>query len=343
MVLTNIERLLEERIPSAARAKLRLLLDYAGEPEKEEKWLVRNAMLGLVVSLGLTMSPLLVKGLFLPYVKESAFPLLMASLFVASMVMFGFAAYFSLYFRIDYRKKRTFEVLPDFLTAVSMNINAGMEPMSALYISLRPDFEPITSEMRKVRSLALGSRSVFDQLAMLKKGIDSNPLRRALAVVDRASRSGGDLGRLLLSVADDLREMNKLQKELETATRGYAYFIGFLVVFGVPMLLGVSSVFIQLTSKQMMSSDFSSVNSALGGIPIGFGASTSQLDSGSVDLVFMMLLAVSSLSAGLMFGVLWQGEIRYGVRYLPLLLPVSIVMFVIVRSVVASAMMSFGV
>jgi len=343
MVLTNIERLLEERFPASTRARLRELLDYAGESEKAEKWLVRNTMLGVVVSMGLALSPFLVKSLFLLYVKENMFPLLMAGLFIVFMVLFGFVAYFSLYFKIDYRKKRTFEMLPDFLTAVSMNINAGMEPMSALYISLRPDFEPITSEMRKVRSLSLGSHSVFDQLGMLKKGIDSDPLRRTLAVVDRASKSGGDLGRLLLSVADDLRERGKLQKELETATRGYAYFIGFLVLLGVPMLLGVSSVFIQLTSKQMMASDFNSVGSALGGIPIGFNAAKSQLDPGSVDIVFMLLLAVSSFSAGIMFGVLWQGEIRYGVRYLPLLLPVSITVFFLFRSAVAAAMSSFGV
>jgi len=345
MVLTNIERLLEARISAKTRARVQTMLSFAGEADKADVWLVRNIMLALVISLGFSLSPLLVKSLFLAYVSEAALSLLIPVIFVLFMAVFFIAAYFSLYFKMDYRRKRTFDVLPDFLTAVAMNINAGMEPMSALYISLRPEYEPITSEMRKVRSLALGSRSVFDQLSMLQKSIDSDPLRRTLSIIDRAARSGGDLGRLLLSTADDLRELGKLQKELETATRGYAYFIAFLVLLGVPMLLGVSSVFIQLTSKQMASSSgVSSTLNALGGISLGgIGTSQSTLPPGSIDLVFMLLITVGSISASLMFGVLWQGEVRYGVRYVPILLPVSIIAFMLFRGAIAAAMTAFGV
>ena len=323
---------------------LKRLLDYAGEDVAPEEWLGANLIIAFVTSFTLAFMPYFIPSFFVQYVPEQYFPYLSVAIFVALALVFMVIAYFSLYNLIEARRRKVQKVLPDFLSAVSMNINAGMEPLSALYVSLRPDFDPITSEMQKIRSLALGHKSIVDQLSLLKQNIQSPQLSTTIAVIERATRSGGDLGRLLDSVAADLRETNKLQKELETATRGYVYFISFLILFGVPLLLSVASMFIKFTSGAAIS-------------PFGFTAvlgptfETAQASpqpqgpsvADRIDIVFGSLLFFSAVSAALMLGVLWRGQIVSGVRYAPIFVIVSLAMYFVMKGAVNGIMGSLGI
>lgn len=339
-----LTKFVENRIPSGARMGLKRLLDYAGEDVAPEEWLGANLIIAFVTSFTLAFMPYFIPSFFVQYVPEQYFPYLSVAIFVALALVFMVIAYFSLYNLIEARRRKVQKVLPDFLSAVSMNINAGMEPLSALYVSLRPDFDPITSEMQKIRSLALGHKSIVDQLSLLKQNIQSPQLSTTIAVIERATRSGGDLGRLLDSVAADLRETNKLQKELETATRGYVYFISFLILFGVPLLLSVASMFIKFTSGAAIS-------------PFGFTAvlgptfETAQASpqpqgpsvADRIDIVFGSLLFFSAVSAALMLGVLWRGQIVSGVRYAPIFVIVSLAMYFVMKGAVNGIMSSLGI
>lgn len=343
-MLTNIRRILEESVPADVNSKFQLMLDYAGESEKADSWFVRNLTFSLAFAFGVMTLPLVFGEYFESFTIGNLY-LFMFILFLSSALAFWLIVYSSIFFKIEHRKVRTFDVLPDFLSSVAMNVHAGMEPVSALYVSLRADFEPITSEMKKTRSLAIGSKSILDQLSFLTTKIDSEPLRRTISIVDRASKSGGELGRLLLSVADDLRESSKVQKELETATKGYVYFISFLVLFGVPLLLSVSSVFIQTTSEQ--TKDFSGGLASLGGlstgIPLTTGGEAGAIDPQSVFMIFLILLSVSAISASLMLGVLWHGEVKQGLRYTVILLPATLIAFMIFRTLIDGLVSAFGI
>jgi Flp pilus assembly protein TadB len=346
IMLSNIKKSLEEKVPSALAKKIQKLLDYAGMEERAESWFTVNFIFSLIFGLAFLISPSLLFSYFSSYLSSLSFSRFLLLSFILGMIAFALywiIIYASLFFKIEYRKKRTLEVLPDFLSSVAMNIRAGMEPMSALYVSLRPDFDPITTEMMKIKSLAIGSKSIYEQLSYLKDKIDSEPLRRTISIIDRASRSGGELGRLLLSIADDLRDSIKIQKELETSTKGYVYFITFLTILGIPLLLSVSSVFIQATAKQ--SQQFTG---GFGGLMGGLGASipiitTKSLSPDEIMLIFGILLLISSVSASLMLGVLWHGEVKQGLRYTIFFIPLTLIAFFIFRMSMFNILTAFGV
>lgn len=346
MVVSNIIKNLEDRVPSAVSNKIQQLLLYAGEEDLPQSWFIKNMLMSLFVALAFLLAP----TIFYQYIQSTLSIVVSTQtrflVFSFTLSIFMFFIYWivvlsSLFLKIEARKRKTNEILPDFLSSVAMNIRAGIEPISALYVSLRPDFEPITSEMMKIRSLAIGSKSVLDQLSYLTSRIDSSALKRTVAIINRASRSGGELGSLLLSVADDLRDTNKVQKELETSTRGYVYFISFLTILGIPLLLSVSSVFIQATAKQ--SQQFSGgFGGLMGVIPFSVG-SAQAIDPTSILLAFVILLSVSSVSASLMLGVLWHGEVKQGFRYVVIILPLTLIAFFIFRSAMSAVISSFGV
>ncbi len=343
-MLTNIRRILEESVPADVRSKFQMMLDYAGESERADSWFVRNLTFSLAFAFGVMILPIVFEEFFENFTIGNLY-LFMFILFLSSAFLFWIIVYSSISFKIEYRKVRTFDILPDFLSSVAMNIHAGMEPISALYVSLRADFEPITSEMKKTRSLAIGSKSILEQLSYLTTKIDSEPLRRTISILDRASKSGGELGRLLLSVADDLRETSKVQKELEAATKGYVYFISFLILFGVPLLLSVSFVFIQTTSEQ--TKNFSGGLASLGGlstgIPLTTGGGAGAIDPQSVFIIFLILLSVSAVSASLMLGILWHGEAKQGLRYTAILLPATLIAFTVFKMFIGDLISAFGI
>ncbi|MEM3407897.1 MAG: type II secretion system F family protein [Candidatus Micrarchaeia archaeon] len=345
MIFSNLLKNLEDRVPMYIKKKIQKLLLYAGEEEAPESWFIKNLIVSLLFGLAFLSAP----TIFFSYLSEAGLNLTETRFLILSFIigLTAFIVYWifvfsALYLKIEYRKRRTNEILPDFLSSVAMNIRAGMEPISALYVSLRPDFDPITSEMMKIRSLAIGSKSILDQLSYLTSKIDSNALRRTVAIIDRASRSGGELGRLLLSVADDLRDTNRVQKELETSTRGYVYFISFLTILGIPLLLSVSSVFISATAKQsqQFTGGFGGLISV---IPISNVVTSQTLDPSAVLTIFIILISIGAISASLMLGVLWHGEVKQGFRYSIILLPLAIIAFLIFRSAMFSLIASFGI
>lgn len=346
MLFGNIIKSLEDRVPSEISNKIQQLLLYAGEEEEPQSWFVKNSIISLLFGLSFMLGPTVfynyVPELIAVLQTETRFVLFSFTIGLTAFIIYWIFVFSALFLKIEYRKRKTENILPDFLSNVAMNIRAGMEPISALYVSLRPDFEPITSEMLKIRSLAIGSKSILEQLSYLTSRIQSNALKRTVAVIDRASRSGGELGRLLLSVAEDLRDTNRVQKELETSTRGYVYFISFLTILGIPLLLSVSSVFIQATAKQsqQFTGGFGGLISV---IPISNVGTAATLEPSSVLLIFIILISIGSISASLMLGVLWHGEVKQGFRYVLILLPLSIISFVIFRTAMSSLIASVGI
>ncbi|MEM2174414.1 MAG: type II secretion system F family protein, partial [Candidatus Micrarchaeia archaeon] len=229
------------------------------------------------------------------------------------------------------------KILPDFLSLVAININAGVEPLSALYLSLRPDFSPITEELIKLRSLSLGSKSLVEQLSYLKERIDSNSLRMAVKMIEKSTLSGARLGKLLENISLDLRESNELENELKTSTKGYIYFILFLVAVGIPLLLSMSSIFVKTVFKP----------SAFGGGPsfLVFVAYERQqkVEMIATDLLFLTLIIISAITSSLMLGVIIGGEIKNGVKYIPIMCIISVFSYIILSNAVLSLLSILGI
>lgn len=318
------------------RAELQKALDYAGVDIPAEKWL-RDRIVVVIIATALVVAFVLfiVKqyGIFDPLIEIEK----SVAVVIATFAIFGTTAWLSLYYKIEERRRRCNKILPDFLLVVSMNIRAGMEPLTALYVSLRPDFEPVASELAKIRSMSLGPKSVIEQLSLLTKRIDSSALRTTVAIIERGMRAGGNLAALLDSVAYDLRETNRLCAELETATRGPLYFIIFLVLIGVPLLLSVAERFIKFA---MMPPTPGAGFAAFGEL-IGV-AITPHPGIADVTAKFLVLIAASAVSASLMYGVI-RGEAIYGTKYIPIILPLAIAAYFVFGRAVAGLFEFFGI
>jgi pilus assembly protein TadC len=329
--------LLSRRVPRDTRESTQQMLDFGGEDIAPELWMADTILLSTIIAIIVTLlffalgTSVFQKDLSFILGRYLALTLLLVLIIAFALV--ALVRYLLVSFKIDDRKAKCQDILPDFLSVVAMNLSAGMEPLTALYVSLRPDFNPITDEMKKSRSLSLGSKSLIDQLALLKTRIDSSSLRTTISIIERASSAGGDLATLLDSVSKDLRESNKVQKELESATKGYVTFIAFLAIVGVPILLSVATLFLSVVTVPNVAGGLTSM--------LAINLSGKPIPVGQIETLFIVMLTFSSISASFIFSVLWRGEMKHGAKYIPIMVPASLFVFFLAKGVLKGLLGSF--
>lgn len=141
--------------------------------------------------------------------------------------------------------------------------------------------------------------------------VNNRTISRALTLIGEAERAGGDIGRILESVASAVSLSDKLNKERKSSAstlivQGYVIFFIFLVIILV----------MQYKILPLISSFSTSGISGLGGIVGGVAsAGGAKVDLSSLSNAFLFLLLVQGLFSGLTIGKLSEGTIKAGVKH----------------------------
>ena len=310
------------------------VLKFAGFRDEFDFYLGRKILLGFLVALIGFLLPWSIPALRLAL----PLPLILALSFISAAGFFLLVAvsfYLYLFYRVDARVKMAESILPDFLLLVASNVRAGMTPFAAFRASARKEFGPLADEIRLATSESLGIESFSGALKHLSQRIASDSLRETVSFFAQSLKSGGKIAKLLETTASDLRQTQALKKELLSNTRMYVMFVVFVVVIATPVLLSVSVQFLDMIESIQAESHTSPIE----GAQLGFLASKPGFDSAFMQSVAYVLLLGNSLLAAIFIGVIGQGKGKSGVKYFPVLLAVSVVIFFVSRTAF-SAMLS---
>ncbi|MEM4634170.1 MAG: type II secretion system F family protein, partial [Candidatus Anstonellaceae archaeon] len=251
-----IEKRFSSFFKPRGRDRISTLLSYAGIETNPDIWLgSRLLLMGLFGIVGFLIPLTIFQYLDLrefPILSDNSLPsrIMVGIAFgIAFIVAIGILIYLHLYYLIAERTKRVEKVLPDFLLMVAANLRSGMTPFAAFQAAARPEFGPLQSEILYVSSRSLGSESFAEALKQLTYNIDSPMLRRIVAFFENELKSGGKLAYLLETSAEEIRETEEVKNQMVLATKSYAIFLGFILVFGLPLLLGISTQFLSTFSK----------------------------------------------------------------------------------------------
>ncbi len=265
--------------------------------------------------------------------------IMLFDIFLAGLVACAIVLEMSTYYSIRGRASKMESVLPDFLLLVASNLRAGMTPFVAFTRAARPEFGELSVEVTHAASNLSSTASLNDALDELSKRFDSTILRRVVVVFKKGVRSGGKLASLLVSSAEDIRRIHDLQSELVISTRTYAIFLGFIIIIIMPFLLALSGQFVAmfLQVKAQTATAGISVSHA---IPMFSGdilvTTTDMTNLGYVSLVMTSIL-VSCLA-----GVIMSGRALDGVKYAPVFIIMSILMFMVSRVLIGGMLSSFS-
>lgn len=332
--MTRLYRRISAAMPRTFIAHFERKMKFAGiTPEAAAIHLGRAMLISIICG---TLPLMLYLAAYNP-IATTLTASIAAGLFFGGMVLSVVLFYLKLYFRITDRAAFVERVLPDFLSLTVSNLRAGMSPYAAFVHAARPEFGAFHEAVTLAMARMGGRVSVADSLVEAADSFDSPILRRTVTLFAKGMRSGGQLVRLLNSSAEEVRRIQDLRAELVTSTRTYSIFLGFIVVAVMPFLLAVSANFVSVFVSLQV--DTSGIETGSASIP----SFTGKILITPADMynISIITLLVTDILVAVLMGVVDRGKAIYGVKSFPILAVLSMVAFVVAKSVISSFLSSF--
>jgi len=305
------------REPDTTVAKL---LTYAGVEQSTEMWLGSRLLMAFVVGFFASFIPIIASYLLsqdigFGYPGKFNFAFMFGYMLLSFSLVFATVltlVYLHLYYVIHDRTRRVEEVLPDFLLMVAAHMHAGLTPFAAFQSAARPEFGPLEKEVKSIAAYSLGSESFTDAISSLSRSIDSPILRRTIAFFENGLRSGGKLASLLETAAEEIRDLDEMRKETVLNTRTYTIFLVFILVGGLPVLLAISTEFLNIFSTlqgQIKGDSVQNMGSML--------APSMSLTPEFVNQMAVVIIVMTATLVSIFIGVISEGKLLFGLKYMP--------------------------
>ena len=186
------------------------------------------------------------------------------------------------------------------------SVNTGT-PISKSIVNMRGKSYGVLSQHidKLANQISLGI-PLNTALSVLSRDVNNQNISRSLTLIGQAERAGGDIGRILESVAKAVNMSDKLKKERKATistliVQGYIIFFVFMVIvlimqfYIVPMISGIAGA----------------SGLSVGGIT----TSTGSIDAEDISSSFLYLILFQGFFTGLTIGKLSEGTLKAGVKH----------------------------
>lgn len=150
--------------------------------------------------------------------------------------------------RASRRRKKFDSLLPETLQLVSGSLSAGLSLMQSIDTVVREGAEPVRSEFKRVLVETRLGVSLEDALDGVAERFDSRDFRWVVMAIRIQRQVGGNLGELLNTVADTMREREYIRRQVNAlAAEGKlsAYVLGGLPVLFFLYLLAAQGDYVR--------------------------------------------------------------------------------------------------
>ena len=231
--------------------------------------------------------------------------------------------------RAERRKVKMEKTLPDALKLVSSNTRSGHTLEKAFLLSARDEFGPLADELRLTAMDMYGGRAVEDALKEMEGRIKSELFQETLKLLIDGIKAGGDKADLLDSSAQDIRNSLELRDEIKSSIRMYAIFIVMVAVIGAPILFSVSVYMAEVTTDMWDDAEMGEIEGGGMSSQIGFDI---DFDAPQVDVEFFntfayMAIATTNIFAALIISEINNGNVKSGIKYAPIFVTVSLLIY----------------
>jgi archaeal flagellar protein FlaJ len=302
-------------LPKKMRQQFSELVNYSTIQSEPDDFL------GFIIVFGLIFACVVA---YIVSLLELAHPLIG---FIGSFIAIELIFYLFVSFSVDSKTRTVEEVLPDALQLMSSNIRAGLTTDKALLLAARPEFGPLSEELRRVGRETMTGRNFAFALSKTTKRIKSESLNRTIDLIVNSMKSGGKLADLLDQTANDLRDQEMVKKEISASVLMYVIFIFVAIAFGAPLLFAMSSFLVKMLTQNMAIISKGMPVGEMAGAPISL--TQTSLNPEFVSMFALISLSVSSMFGSIIMGLILKGDNKSGLKYLPLLLLVSIGLFLV--------------
>ena len=316
-------------LPKKIAEKFKSELDFAGVNIEGKKFtgFVFSFSLGMSIAIALSISALF----SLPLIES----------FLLIFIIFSGGIYYWLSTVAESKGSFVEKILPDALQLIASNIRAGMTTERSLFASSRPEFGPLSDELKFASKKVVSGESLDSALRDIPKKIKSKVLERTIWLLAEGIRNGGQIAELLTRLSDDLRSENSLKEEIGANVNMYIIMILVAAILGAPMLLAISTFIVEIISDQTASLNITpeqiqtiQSKSKVGGF---IGVPEVSIKPEFITFFASALLVVTAVFSSLIIGIIRTGKEKAGIKYIPIMIIIDLSLFFIAKNAVSSA------
>jgi len=318
-------------IPKRVRPDLRLYLLKGGYDE------VPYTLFGALFFIISALAYGLYMGFFYGELRTYTsfqFGFLSFVVFAITMFFLIFSTFVAVYFywniKIFNRTKELESLLPDYLTLVSTNLKGGMSFENALWSAIKPEFGILANEIGLVSKRVMTGNQASEALIEFSVKYESPTLRRNVQLLIGEVESGGKIVQTIDKIIYDMKKTESLKKEMAASTITYMIFIGMLVAVICPVLFALSLQLFSITSG-FIGGVASDISGGAGVITV----STPTIGTGEFRIFSVAAISIISIFSSIIIAIIEKGNVRSGVKYIPMFLVTSLTVYFIASGVFA--------
>ncbi|MGD0729349.1 MAG: type II secretion system F family protein [Candidatus Micrarchaeaceae archaeon] len=261
---------------------------------------------------------------------------------IGSGAIFIVVTYMLLEFKIDARKTKLEEMLPDYLQISSANLRSGIALDRAMLLAARPEFTFLSEDVKEMNRRIFGGENFDNALRELTTKYRSYQLSHAIRMILESLRYGGAMADLLEQISKDMRNQQLTQKEVSGQLFMYSIFIAFAGLIAAPVLYGLTSQMIVVTDEVWKGI----LTQNPGGLPttgISFlKPSPPKITPQTYHDFSLVSIIIITGFASLIMSAISSGSAIKGLKYLPVFIIIGIMIFFVMQAIIASMFASIG-
>jgi Flp pilus assembly protein TadB len=324
----NLEDFGKASIPKSFRISLKKTIHQAGYHEVPYK------SYGLLFLSSIILTALIYIFYIYPFLKDLSNAIFMiltfSSWFLIQVLIIIFIImliYVHLDLKIYKRTKEMEDSLEEYLRYVSENLKGGMHFDKALWEAMRPQFGALTDEIGLVAKRVLTGMDISDALKDFVDKYNSPLIKRSFQLIIEGMKGGGNIAYIIDRVEKDIRETKDLRAEMKAANTTYMIFLGAIIIFIAPGLFALSYNLLLVLK---------SISATLGETTVSgsmMNLSSISVDENSFQFFSIGALGVISLFASMILSYIQKGNIKSGLKYIPMFVFSSILVYLFLKVV----------
>lgn len=240
-------------------------------------------------------------------------------------MMFFFFLYPASYYweRVENAKNEVEEKFPDFLRDLAEYWKGGLSMTVAIQTLATSEYGALNDEVKKMSDQLSWGIKFSDVIKQFAERVGTPLVQRAIALIAEADRAGGKISDILVTAANDSRELKFLEGERRRAIGSYIAVIwtSYFVFLGVIVTLAV--VFIPAIAGSNSSGEDGGDS---GGQTIG-NMTIRNIDPLFFLTVFYYGVTMQAVGNGTMAGLMSTGRFSTGFKHSGMMIVVSLVVF----------------
>ncbi|MBQ70145.1 MAG: hypothetical protein CMA65_01465 [Euryarchaeota archaeon] len=225
--------------------------------------------------------------------------------------------------RVEFKKNEIEEKFPDFLRDLAEYWKGGLSMTVAVQTLATSEYGALNDEVKKMSDQLSWGIKFSDVILQFAERVGTPLVKRAITLIAEADRAGGKISDILVTAANDSRELKFLEGERKRAIGSYIAVIwtSYFVFLGVIVVL--AKVFIPAIAGSNSSGDDGGDS---GGQTIG-NMTIRNIDPLFFLTIFYYGVTMQALGNGSMAGLMATGRFSTGFKHSGMMIVVALVIF----------------